>query len=94
MWARRASVPFSTEAWTSKKLSPGEEARRPAGVAAIGVYERVSESGNRSGSKRWTCVSHFSILAGSPQWAFVLETIKAIVRCNEVSLALIIVNTA
>ena len=49
-------MPFSTEAWTRRKLSPGEEARSSDGVAALGVYERASESGNRSGEKRWTCV--------------------------------------
>ena len=78
---------FSTEAWTSKKLSPGEEASSSAGVAAWGVYERVSESGNRPGSKRWTWVSHLSDCEELEHFAIALETARAVARYDVTSFA-------
>lgn len=79
-------MPFSTEAWTRRKLSPGEEARRSAGVAAFGVYERVSESGKREGSKRWTWVSHLSgCVEELEQWAIVLVAARAVTRYDVMS---------
>lgn len=85
-------MPVSTEAWTSRKLSPGEEARSSAGFAALGVYERVSESGKREGSKRWTWVSHLSGCEELEYWAIVLETASAVARYDVMSFAWIIVS--
>ena len=85
-------MPFSTEAWTSKKLSPGEEASSSAGVAALGVYERVSESGNRSGSKRWTWVSHFSDCEELKHFAIAFETARAMARHDVTSFVWTIVS--
>ena len=79
-------MPFSTEAWTSRKLSPGDEARSSAGVAALGVYERLSERGKREGSKRWTWVSHLSgCVEKLEHWAIVLVTARAVARYNLMS---------
>ena len=85
-------MPFSTEAWTSKKLSPGEEASSSAGVAALGVYERVSERGNRSGSKRWTWVSHLCDCEELGHCAIALETARAVARYEVTSFVWTIVS--
>ena len=65
-------------------------------MAGLGVCVRVSERGNRSGSKRWTWVSHFHSCTGdSSQCAvFVLSPIAVIAnklaRSNKVVLMAIL----
>ena len=88
-------MPFSTEAWTRRTLSPGEEARSSEGVAALGVYERVVESGKREGEKRWTWVSHLSGCEEFEElvhWAIVVEAARAVARYDVRSFVWIIVS--